>query len=330
MEKKLTFRSTLSRVGLCYFTLMLVTQLLQTVLSLLMMEQIQSGGWWMWIISYVPLYLIAVPIFCLMMKKLVPDMRDTFGTAALSFKGWVRWFFMCLGITYIGNFVSIGILSLIAMLKGGEVMNPLASVVDASNPVATVLFGAVIAPVGEEFLFRKLLHDKIGRYGVRTYMLVGAFIFAMFHANLSQFLYAFVLGAIFCYIYAYTGKLICTIALHISINFVGTFLMPLLAVLGEVGVMIVGLLVMVLIVTAIVLAVRKRWRFNPQTAPQIVEEVSVEESAQTEEMQPEEESGRAKRQKKDVPHTFGGALRTPGMIAYTVLCLLLIALVTLS
>ena len=35
-------------------------------------------------------------------------------------------------------------------------------------------------------MFRKLLYDKIGGYGVRTYVLVGAFLFALFHANLSQ------------------------------------------------------------------------------------------------------------------------------------------------
>lgn len=324
MQKTMSFRRTLSRVGLCYFTLMLVTQLLQTVLSVLMMEQIQSGGWWVWIISYVPLYLVAVPIFCLMMKKLVPDTPNTFGTAELSLKGVARWFFLCLGITYIGNFVSIGILSLIAMLKGGEVMNPLAAVVDASNTIATLLFGCIIAPVGEEFLFRKLLHDKIGRYGARTYVLVGGFIFAMFHANLSQLLYAFLLGAVFCYIYAYTGKLVYTIALHISINLIGTFVMPSIAAAGEIGTAIVGLLVIVLIVIGIVLAIRKRWRFSLETAPQVVEEAVQMDAL------PEEESGRAKREKKDVPHTLGGALRTPGMIAYTVICLLLIVIVTMS
>ena len=76
-------------------------------------------------------------------------------------------------------------------------------------------------------MFRKLLYDKIGGYGVRTYVLVGAFLFALFHANLSQLLYAFVLGAVFCYIYAHTGKLRYTILLHVAINTIGTMAAPL-------------------------------------------------------------------------------------------------------
>jgi len=331
MKKSLTFKSTLSRVGLCYFTLMLITQVLQLVLSVLCMDLIASGGWWVWIISYVPLYCVAVPIFLLMMHKLMPNAPKTFGTAELKFSHQMRWIILCLGTTYVFNIVSVGITLLIGMLKGGEVINPLQNVVEASSPLATLLFACVLAPVGEEFLFRKLLYDKIGRYGTRVYVLVGGFIFSLFHANLSQLLYAFVLGMMFCYIYAYTGKLSYTIALHICINIVGSMALPMLAATGETGTAIVGLVALILMVAGVVIAIRKRWRFAPETAPQAVEETAaledLDEAAASGTLAMEDGQS-AKRAEKDVPHTFGGALRTPGMIAYVVLCVLLIAVVT--
>lgn len=152
----------------------------------------------------------------------MPGTPGTAGSAALTAGGWLRWLVLCLGVTYLFNFVSLGITALLGMLKGGAVQNPLALMQMNSSPLATFLFACVLAPVGEEFLFRKLLYDKIGGYGVRTYVLVGAFLFALFHANLSQLLYAFVLGAVFCYIYAHTGKLRYTILLHVAINTIGT------------------------------------------------------------------------------------------------------------
>mgnify|MGYP000217126633 CR=1 FL=1 len=153
------------------------------------------------------------------------------------------------------------------MLKGGAVQNPLALMQMNSSPLATFLFACVLAPVGEEFLFRKLLYDKIGGYGVRTYVLVGAFLFALFHANLSQLLYAFVLGAVFCYIYAHTGKLRYTILLHVAINTIGTMAAPLFIQYGGIwGTAAVGILVLVSIAAGGVIAARRRWRF-PGAAP---------------------------------------------------------------
>lgn len=331
MEKKLSFKSTLSRVGLCYFTLMLITQLLQVVLSVVFMQLISAGGWWVWIISYVPLYCVAVPLFVWMMHKLAPRTEAPFGTAKLTAGGWIRWVFLCLGATYVFNMISIGITMLIGLLKGGDVTNPLATVVGASSPLATLLFACILAPVGEEFLFRKMLHDRIGRYGMRVYILVGGLIFSLFHANLSQLLYAFVLGVIFCYIYACTGKLIYTITMHIFINVLGSLVMPMLAE-TETGMLLMGPIVIVLMAVGIVIAIRRRWRFAPETMPQ-----AGEESAETEGFAEEDaqagawdgngaESG--KREKKNGAYTFGNALRTPGMIAYTVLCVLLILVVT--
>ncbi|MTS43375.1 CPBP family intramembrane metalloprotease [Ruthenibacterium lactatiformans] len=306
MQNGLSFKNTMSRVGLCYFVLMLVTQALQLA-GMTLLGSLLETGWGLWALSYAPLYCIAVPVFILLLQKLVPGTPGTAGSAALTAGGWLRWLVLCLGVTYLFNFVSLGITALLGMLKGGAVQNPLALMQMNSSPLATFLFACVLAPVGEEFLFRKLLYDKIGGYGVRTYVLVGAFLFALFHANLSQLLYAFVLGAVFCYIYAHTGKLRYTILLHVAINTIGTMAAPLFIQYGGIwGTAAVGILVLVSIAAGAVIAARRRWRF-PGAAPA---------------------DGREGEGAQRPAHSFGRALRTPGMLAYTGLCAALILVVT--
>lgn len=321
MENGISCKKVFSRVGLCYFTLALVATLLQAVLSVVFMDQLSAGGWWPFVISYVPLYGIALPLFLLMMKKLIPDGGGAFGTARLTAGGWVRLFFLSLGITYIGNIFSTVFTQLLGALKQGEVVNPLQSVTQASGLLPTFVFVCLVAPVAEELLFRKLLYDKIGQFGTRVYIPLSAFIFALFHMNFSQILYAFLLGMLFAYIYAGTGKLLYTILLHAAINTVGSVLMPLLVSDPENTTMtaVAGFLVIVLIVVGIVIAVRRRWRFSPETA-----------APRPAEALPEADGDGPEPAGKPAAPSFGRALCTPGMIAYIALCALMILLVTLA
>src|SRR5699024_5291593 len=66
----------------------------------------------------------------------------------------------------------------------------------------------------EELLFRGLLARRLARYGQRPAALVSALLFALYHANLSQFFYAFALGLLLAYAYFYTGTIKTPILLH--------------------------------------------------------------------------------------------------------------------
>ena len=339
MKKELSDKSRFSRVGLCYFTLMLLTQALQFGGAALMGDLVYTTSWGLWALSYVPLYCIAVPVFLLMMHKLIPNAPGRFGTQELSAGGWVRWLVISLSVTYILNYVSTLITLLLAQLKGGAVENPLATMQENSSPLMMLLFAGIIAPVGEEFLFRKLLHDKLGGCGEKLYILMGGFIFAMFHANLSQMLYAFVLGAAFCYIYVRTGRLWYTIALHITINVIGSVLLPSLAESdSEAVVLLIVFIVIVLIVAGIILAARGRWKFPPELPQEGYAAGMMNGGAEPK--MPWEETPMGETQgvsaqgipAQDAPAqpapTFGRALLAPGMIAYTALCIVLILIVT--
>ncbi|MEG2833141.1 MAG: type II CAAX endopeptidase family protein [Ruthenibacterium sp.] len=222
------YRKTCSQLGTCYFMLLFATQ----VFSFLFVQvihvfapQAMQADWFIWASSYVPLYAVGVPIFMLLLRSMpnyaAPEKHS------LPPKKLLTYLILCLGAVYICNIVSIGINSFLSFLKGSVISNPLADVVSNSGFVYNLLIGCIVAPVGEEFFFRKWLYGKIGQYGTRTYVLLGGFLFALMHGNLSQLLYAFVVGMIFCYLYAQTGKLCYTIGLHIIVNLCG-ICMPLL------------------------------------------------------------------------------------------------------
>ena len=83
MQNGLSFKNTISRVGLCYFVLMLVTQALQLA-GMTLLGSLLETGWGLWALSYAPLYCIAVPVFILLLQKLVPGTPGTAGSAALA------------------------------------------------------------------------------------------------------------------------------------------------------------------------------------------------------------------------------------------------------
>lgn len=77
----------------------------------------------------------------------------------------------------------------------------------------------VVAPIGEEFLFRGLIQG----YGLRNFapvLAIGlqALIFGLYHGNIIQGVYAFFMGAILGLVAHKTGTILTSIVLHISVN----------------------------------------------------------------------------------------------------------------
>lgn len=82
----------------------------------------------------------------------------------------------------------------------------------------------ILIPIVEELVFRGLMYKRL-RYGL-PYLpaaLYGAFAFAIFHGNLVQMIYAFVLGMLFSYMYEKYGSIKAPIFAHIMMNLVSVF-----------------------------------------------------------------------------------------------------------
>ena len=216
-----------SKLGLGIFSILA----LGTVAQILLMNVVSTfcpqcleHSWGMWLLTFAPIYLIAVPIGLLLLRK-VPakslekhDMKPSryFVTATI-----------CIFMMYAGNILGTIITVLLQLLPGISARNPILSYATDSAILPKVLFIVILAPVIEEYIFRKQLIDRMHIYGEKLAVITSALMFGLFHGNLSQLFYAFALGLVFGYVYLKTGKLRYSIGLHMLINLIGGVIGPL-------------------------------------------------------------------------------------------------------
>lgn len=221
-EEKRTF----SRVGAAFALLVFVTVAAQyamlVILKALGVSLRELSGTAQIVLSVLPMYAVAVPVSVAFLKKT----PGRYQPADHSWKpGWlIGCFMICVTVMYLGNIIGQVLMLIFRTVADKPMDNALTDLVMNSNLLANFLTVAVAAPIIEEFLFRKLLIDRINRYGQGVSILVSGILFGLMHGNFYQFFYAFGLGAIFAFIYVKTGRLRYTIAYHMVINFLGSVL----------------------------------------------------------------------------------------------------------
>lgn len=173
------------------------------------------------IVGAICTYVLPLPIFFYLMKKLDKCEIEKHKMGLFNF-------IIAIGITlalmWIGNLIGLGFIELISVFIKSKISNPIADLIDNSNIWINIIIISIIAPIVEEFIFRKLLIDRTIIYGEFLSILLSALLFGLFHGNLNQFFYAFLIGGFFAYIYIKTGKIIYTIILHMITNFSGSVL----------------------------------------------------------------------------------------------------------
>lgn len=210
------------------------------------------------LLALVGYYVLALPLSYWLCRRMpVPDkIRRPMTVRRLG-----RWFVIGIGLMWLGSLVGSWLNDLVYRVAHLETVDV---VTEAFNemPLAAVLLGAcVLGPLCEELMFRGLLAGRLARYGQKPAALVSALLFGLYHANLSQFFYAFALGLLLAYAYFYTGSLKAPVILHMLFNFYGSFIV---FILPETGVLPVlyGLSWPVLTIAGVVLLVRGRsWQF---------------------------------------------------------------------
>ncbi len=178
--------------------------------------KIYGSFWFTQSVAYLCLYGIALPVMLLLLRK---HKKDSFTPKSFSLPKWLLALAICMGATLLGSLLSQLVMFVPEQIAG--VNDPLNSFMQKTPLWFTGLFTLVFAPVGEEFIFRKLIIDRLRRYGTVISVLVSASLFSIFHMNIYQMIYAFFVGCILGYIYEKTGRLRYTISLHFAINFLG-------------------------------------------------------------------------------------------------------------
>ena len=95
----------------------------------------------------------------------------------------------------------------------------------SSPPFPVILLCAgVIAPIIEELIFRGLVFNRIKyNYNAVAAIIISAIVFGIYHGNLTQGVYATLLGLCLAYVYNKTENLLVPICIHISANVIVNF-----------------------------------------------------------------------------------------------------------
>lgn len=216
-------RRDFSRIGASLCLMVVIWYALATVLEGALYAAVGGKGeapnWVTYVGSGVPLYLIAMPIAVMLMgKSTVIETRKFDMKPGLFFK----LLLMCLPMMWVGSVFG----SMLSMaLSNGEATDRVADLAMQTN-IWNVVFLVIVGPIFEEWLFRKQLIDHTRKYGEKTAILLSGLAFGLFHMNLFQFFYAFLLGLMFGYVYTRTSKLRYSTAMHMIINFNGGVLAP--------------------------------------------------------------------------------------------------------
>ncbi len=173
------------------------------------------------LISMLPLYLFAVPIFYLILRKLPKDtvIPEKMGAGETA-KG------LCVAVTMVmaGNYVGNLFLTVLQTAMGRSLTNPLEMRMDGGGIWINLIFVVILAPIFEELVFRKLLCDRLLPLGEGYAVILSAGVFALAHGNFFQVFYAFSLGLLFGVVYIKTGRIRYSIFYHMAINaFTGLF-----------------------------------------------------------------------------------------------------------
>lgn len=220
-------RRFFSGIGLNYFIFTMVVIVFQMIASILMhrfasWDFINTFGI---IISVGVIYVIGYPVLIWLSKRKEPI---TLEKHSLGIGKFLIVLLMCYGVMILGNIIGLCVTNVIGAIRGTQVQNSVMNVMSSNTIWVNIVIVGICAPIFEEIMFRKLLIDRVARYGEGIAVLLSGLMFGLFHGNFSQFFYAFFLGMIFAYVYVKTGKLKYTIILHILINMGTTLILPIL------------------------------------------------------------------------------------------------------
>lgn len=127
-----------------------------------------------------------------------------------------------LGVIGITICLSIALNNIISMSPLVQISDEYQNASDAfySSTIGWELLGsAFVTPVLEELLHRGVVFGRLRRrMNMWSAVLISAFVFAMLHFNIVQFIYAFLLGIVFALFVEKTGQLYPAMIAHIVAN----------------------------------------------------------------------------------------------------------------
>lgn len=170
-------------------------------------------------------FVLGIPYLaaCLLLFYLPKDRREPEG---LSLQEFMVCLVMALGLGYMLNFAGLVIGSAVSLFTDKTVseMNPVIDMMSDLKP-GMLIYACILGPFMEELMFRGILLKRARRFGDRTAVVFCAVLFGLMHGNLTQFLYATVIGVILGYVAVRSNALRYNVLLHMAVNSFSTLIL---------------------------------------------------------------------------------------------------------
>ncbi|MCD7920778.1 MAG: CPBP family intramembrane metalloprotease [Clostridiales bacterium] len=223
-------RKCYGRAMICVFCILLFTQLFAAAayglyewvaVPLLLRRGIAPGYAGLLLVNDISVYLPPLVIIPLVLRKMPRTEKPA--PHPLPLRELAIAIPFCIGTLYLFAYVTSGLIAVIEALSGVETSN----ILDSLDGIPLGLYAfttVVVAPICEEFLFRRLFLNRCRALGEVSAILLSATGFALMHQNFYQLLYAFALGVVLGSVAILTGRLRECILLHACTNAVSVLL----------------------------------------------------------------------------------------------------------
>ena len=178
------------------------------------------------LVAPVSLYLFALPVLLIIASRVEAKKPEK---KKMGVGKWLLFLLVGFGVMYIGAIIGNTVMSYLSAITGYDYSNSLESIIDGDKLWLTAIFTVIVAPIGEELVFRKLIIDRTQKYGGAVCILLSALIFGLMHGNFYQLFYAFGLGLILGYMYYSTGRILPCMLIHAAVNLFGSVVSPLIS-----------------------------------------------------------------------------------------------------
>lgn len=197
------------------------------------------------LLMYVP-RVIGVIVFWLI-ARIVPFERKA--GSKIGFGSIMQLFFIMYAVSSVFNAIGTGI-KMLSPADAASQTDQLSDIIATGN-IGGFVIVLMLAPIFEEIVFRKLILDRVSKYGEANAILFSAICFGLFHENLSQSLYTFCIGLALGYVYIKTRNVFITMLMHFTYNLLGTSVMYVLPMMnkGNVSPLLVGVIALIAINT---------------------------------------------------------------------------------
>lgn len=175
----------------------------------LMVFGVKVPDWCLYVLSEAIVLIIVLIYMAIMRVNIKNDMMYHKISLKDAFVSLLTGYLMLPMVLFINN---------ISMLFSNNYLDQSSQGLLAYPYIVQVILMAVIPPLVEEFAFRGLFYGTYRKNGILKAALMSGLIFGMFHLNINQFCYAFVIGIVFAFMVEATGSIWSSVIAHFAIN----------------------------------------------------------------------------------------------------------------